>query len=228
MDRAVRRPRGWRAATSGQDVSRVWIGAICTVLLSSGGCVGVLGLDDYGAIEDELCVCAELDSIGAERCRERVESALADDPEARREWLANFDERGCGTSCDEARACFDKAPVCTPSGRTCTASEECCGSSAGDEGCCSDSDGDGTCCASCMACAEAAQSPTPVALCAGTQNDASLAQCLCAAADNDICSDECQSACDDPIAVSKPCFDCHAANQTKPCGAQISQCLDPT
>jgi len=206
--------------------------ALTAIVLGMGGCVGVLGLNDYGPIEDQLCVCPALEStMGAQRCRDRVQSSLAEEPAEAQAWLEQFDEKGCGSSCDEAHACFDHAPVCTPMDQVCETSTECCGSSGAEgAGCCAEASGSGRCCTSCVPCAAAVESNSPQTLCAGeNDNNRPFAKCVCDKANDGVCTDVCQPACGDPIMMSKACVDClkeQATDQNPevPCSAQIQRC----
>lgn len=121
------------------DVGRLATRAASLTLYSAAAslctqaCAGILGVDEYESVASVLCTCPGPDGI--EGCPTRVEAALAGaSPDVRESWLKNFQTHGCDVDCDEAIACFDVAPTCTPLGGDCTETIECCGAGFPEEG----------------------------------------------------------------------------------------------
>ncbi len=101
-----------------------------SLLLAS--CLGVLGLDGYESAPEALCALLDRCYTGEDaivQCRGHVSSQLAAAGEGRDEWLARFTsmDSNCLTSCSNARACLDAAPVCRGPRESCTKTQQCCG-----------------------------------------------------------------------------------------------------
>lgn len=130
-------------------------------------CADLLGASGYEDAVELLCTC----SSTLPDCQKTLNAKLAvATPEAKAEWLALYQEKGCDTAdCKtDALECFYKAPgVCAPAQGECARSEGCCDFDFDkpEEGgrCCATARGSdsGVCCDTCITCAQALGLQTP-------------------------------------------------------------------
>jgi hypothetical protein len=98
--------------------------------LAAAGCSATLGLDDYQSAGQSLCdllgsCSARIDSA---ECGLHVDAALVGLPPTRQtKWLSELGDRKCLDTCNSARACLGRTPICVGHRGLCHSKEECCG-----------------------------------------------------------------------------------------------------
>lgn len=206
-------------------------------LLAAAGCSSVLGLDGLDSGGQSLCdVLGHCTSkIDAASCGDRVDGVLAGlVPSRQTKWLHELEDKNCLDTCNKARKCLDRSPICGARGTPCGAREECCGFAQGTSDCdphagvcCSRQgvrcNGDADCCTGAGAC-----EPT-TGTCGGVICNLAGAAC----ANGFEC---CSGICD---AVSNTCsaeacfddgFECSADADccSKTCDAGAGKCVTPS
>lgn len=107
-------------------LSLALVGGVASAL----GCTSVLGLDDLESGSKSLCETVD-------RCSSRLDAAACDAHVSRgvetlaksrqTKWIEELSAKSCVESCNSARRCLDKTPICLSRGSSCAAREECCG-----------------------------------------------------------------------------------------------------
>lgn len=189
--------------------------AALAVIPACADLIGASGYDDAVVL---LCAC----SSTLPDCSKTLNAKLAvATDEAKAEWLALYQEKGCDTAdCKTvALECFYKAPgVCAPAAGECTRNEGCCDfdfKKPEDSGrCCATSrtSDSGACCDTCITCAQAigVDKPDVTSVCVSHRSDL----------DNFLTCKE--TACALQCAVKDtcdPCLKLHCQSQIDACNA---------
>ncbi len=104
--------------------------ALGAALTAAPGCSSVLGLDELeggsGALCDTLGRCSA--SVDRTVCEAHVTLRVAGlAAKTQLKWLEQLDDKNCVDTCNAARRCLDRNPICLAHGAACGAREECCG-----------------------------------------------------------------------------------------------------